>query len=57
MRCRLSRANRLLKETNPPACRIAEMAAFGGIQPMIRLFRKCENCTPLEYRRRASRGD
>lgn len=50
-RCRLARAKRLLEETDLPAFHVAESAGFGGIQPMMRLFRKRENRTPLEYRR------
>ena len=56
-RSRLLRAKCLLEETDLPACRVAESAGFNGIQPMMRLFRQREDCTPLEYRRQHGRSN
>lgn len=49
---RVERAKHLLLETELTVTRAAAAAGFVNAKPMIRAFRKHEQCTPAEYRRR-----
>lgn len=49
-RCRLSRAKRLLLETDLPVSEVAEASGFGNLKPMVRAFRAAESCSPHEFR-------
>ncbi len=54
--CRLSRAQRLLVDTNLPVKAIAFLAGFGDPERMRRLMVKQEGCSPSEYRVRSRAG-
>jgi transcriptional regulator GlxA family with amidase domain len=51
--CRLSRAKRLLIETDLPVKRIAHVAGFTSTERMRVLFVEREGMSPTEFRRRA----
>jgi len=49
-RCRLQRAQRLLRETNLPVYRVATESGFGSIKAFRRAFRLAETCSPSAFR-------
>lgn len=51
-RCRLTRAKRLLEETNLPIKMVAYLAGFRDGERLRLLLREEENCSPAEYRER-----
>jgi AraC-like DNA-binding protein len=57
--CRLSRARRLLRETDLPVKSVAPLAGFTSRERMRIAFQNHENCSPDQYRRgfRISIGD
>ena len=56
VRCRLERAKRLLLQTELPTHRVAEASGFGNFKPMARAFRREEDVSPGEFRRRHTRA-
>ena len=54
--CRLSRAKRLLEETDEPVKSVAHLAGFSSTERMRVLFVEREGKSPTEYRKSASRG-
>lgn len=54
--CRLSRARRLLVETNLPVKTIAYLAGFSDSESLRRLMRVQEGCSPAEFRQRDRRA-
>ncbi|KAA1261313.1 Signal transduction histidine-protein kinase BarA [Rubripirellula obstinata] len=48
--CRVSRAQRLLGETNLPTRTIADLAGFSSLKHMNEVFQDCEGQSPNEYR-------
>ena len=55
--CRLSRAKRLLAETNLPVKSIVYLAGFGSQERMRKLMAADEGCSPSEYRNRIGSGN
>jgi len=53
--CRLSRAKRLLTETDLPVKTVAYLAGFPSAERMRVLFLQTEDISPFDYRRRALR--
>lgn len=51
---RVSKAEELLKETDLPITRIAEIAGFGSIHYLDELFKRHRGCTPMQYRKQSS---
>ena len=54
--CRLSRAKRLLEETDEPVKSVAHLAGFSSTERMRVLFVEREGKSPTEYRKSASKG-
>ncbi|MCC6353804.1 MAG: helix-turn-helix domain-containing protein [Verrucomicrobiae bacterium] len=52
-RCRLTRAQRLLQETNLPIKMVAYLAGFHDGERLRLLLRQAAGCSPAEYRERA----
>jgi transcriptional regulator GlxA family with amidase domain len=52
--CRLSRAKRLLAETDQPVKTVAHLAGFSSTERMRVLFVEREGMSPSEYRKAAS---
>ena len=50
-RCRLERAQRLLRETNLPVYRVATESGFGSVKAFSRAFHLAEACSPAGFRR------
>ncbi|MBD2843655.1 AraC family transcriptional regulator [Paenibacillus sp. IB182496] len=53
-RFRVERAKRLLRETELTIAQVAGEVGYANAQHLIRVFKKLEQCTPGEYRARAS---
>jgi transcriptional regulator GlxA family with amidase domain len=49
--CRLSRAKRLLKETDLPVKSVAHLAGFSSTERMRVLFVEREGVSPISYRK------
>jgi len=49
-RCRLERAQRLLRETNLPVYRVAAESGFGSVKAFSRAFQLVEACSPAAFR-------
>jgi transcriptional regulator GlxA family with amidase domain len=49
-RCRLERAQRLLRETNLPVYRVAAESGFGSVKASSRAFQLMEACSPAAFR-------
>jgi transcriptional regulator GlxA family with amidase domain len=54
--CRLSRAKRLLQETEMPVKTVAHLAGFPSEQRMRKAFAQREHVSPLRFRRRVRLG-
>jgi AraC-like DNA-binding protein len=54
-RCRLSRAKRLLTETDLPVKNVTHLSGFPSDEQMRIVFREHEKCSPLEYRHKTRR--
>ncbi|WP_422656873.1 helix-turn-helix domain-containing protein [Paenibacillus sp. EC2-1] len=50
---RIGRAEKLIKETDLPITRVAELAGFGTIHYLDELFKRHRGCTPLQFRKRS----
>lgn len=48
---RIGRAEKLIKETDLPITRVAELAGFGTIHYLDELFKRHRGCTPLQFRK------
>jgi AraC-like DNA-binding protein len=55
-RCRLSRAKRLLAETDLPVKNVAHLSGFPSEEQMRIVFRQLETSAPSEFRRRTRHG-
>ncbi|MGN0593125.1 MAG: AraC family transcriptional regulator [Ruminococcus sp.] len=53
-RCRIEKACRLLRETDMSVLDISMEAGYENISYFIRVFRRQEGCTPLQYRKQFS---
>lgn len=51
---RLAEAKRLLKKTRMPVVEVAENVGYNTVTYFNRVFKKIENCSPLEYRKKES---
>jgi len=51
MNMKIEYAKKLLKTTNEPISAIAKICGYTSVEYFIRLFNKCENKTPLQYRK------
>jgi len=49
-RCRLERAQQLLRETNLPVYRVAAESGFGSVKAFSRAFHLAESCSPAAFR-------
>lgn len=56
VRCRLSRARRLLRETRLPIHIVSRLAGFGSEERMRVTFHRQQGCSPNTYRRRNLAG-
>jgi len=50
---RIGKAEALLRDTDLPITRIAELTGFGTIQYLDELFKRYRGCTPAQYRKRS----
>lgn len=48
---RIGKAEELIRETDLPITRIAELAGFGSIHYLDELFKRHRGCTPMQYRK------
>jgi transcriptional regulator GlxA family with amidase domain len=55
-RCRLNRAERLLRETQLSVQHIASLAGFGTVEQMRLRFHACHGCSPATFRKAAHDG-
>ena len=55
-RCRLERAQRLLRETNLPVYRVATESGFGSVKAFNRAFHLAETCSPAAFRHYSSKA-
>lgn len=55
-RCRLERAQQLLRETNLPVYRVAAESGFGSVKAFSRAFHLAESCSPATFRLYSSKA-
>jgi len=53
---RIQRACHLLEETNLSVLEIGYECGYASQSQFLRMFRRCQNCTPTEYRKKQTTG-